>query len=170
MKPILKRAHKIFSYVSPMFENWMVQQSGQNWCEDCMHRIPTIILIQMESLASEHDFDTKSQWRTKNWSWIFQVTGRKFRLRGKYTSTMQDLRQFHKSIVVEGLTAGGTSDCRWRQACFFSNDELWMLHCERSKRPDHVAVYTLDPKITQNRALTFNQIGSFAIILADTMP
>ena len=84
------------------------------------------------------------------------------------------------------MIAGGTSDRRGKQTCFFSamdpseklvpdlqglsKDEPRIMHYKHSKRPVHDAVSTFDLKIAQDRGLTFDQTGSVAINLYDTTP
>ena len=114
------------------------------------------------------------------------LRGLTFRMSGKYTSTIQDLRTIAGQSSKEDLIAGGTGDRRGRQACFFSAMTHWRRHCPISQisprtnldwctanipnipAPD--AVYTFDVKIAQDRGLTFHQTCSCAIILNNTMP
>ena len=52
----------------------------------------------------------------------------------------------------------------------FTTKEPRMMHYKHSKGADLDVVYTLDLNFAQDRGVTFNQIGSIAILLKNTMP
>ena len=84
-------------------------------------------------------------------------------MRGKYTSTLHDLRKLQ--VNRRKGTGRGTIDRRFFSAMDPSEKSLPDFqefpsngHYTHSKRPDHDATYTFDLKIAQDRRLIFSNI------------
>ena len=95
----------------------------------------------------------------------------------------------YKSILENGLWAGGLSLRSTRQACFFSlpnpqesssrqltidwkgpDHEASMVLYKHRNRPDHDCISSFNPRRVQDASSVFHQSSSDAIILYDNMP
>ena len=139
-----------------------------------------IVLTHTENLSTSEQYKV-----TVACQELIQLSLRylKFRIIGKYTSTIQDLRTMASqsgqddwsreapATAEEDKHASSQLATLWRSRCpIFKNYlrtslEWYTIHI----RKDH-AVYTFDLKIAQARGLNIYQTGSFSIILYDTMP